>query len=55
MIKKLSASHLEIQIEADAYFEKIGHCSILKRIKNKHLKKLSESAMIKRFRALRKI
>jgi hypothetical protein len=30
MIKKLSASHLEIQIIADAH-------SILRRIKNKHL------------------
>jgi hypothetical protein len=39
MIKKLSASHLEIQIIADAYFDikEIGHCSIPRRIKYKHL------------------
>jgi hypothetical protein len=58
MIKELSASHLEMQIIADAHF------SILTRI-NKistclHIDKLSESAMIreramiKRFPALRK-
>ncbi len=65
MIKKLSAAHQEIEIIADACFEiKIRHCSTFRRI-NKistclHLDKLSESAMIresamiKRFPALRK-